>query len=216
MSTVTQKNFASRNRRRQSEFRKQQVIDATIDCIEQLGISQTTLARIAERCNLSQGNVVFHFKNKDTLLEQTLTHLNEEYLANWRDALARAGDHPRDRLLALIEASFAPKVFNRRTISVWFAFWGESRSKSAYMRICGANDQAFSRTVAELCTALHALSPGRLAPQTAATSIEGIIDAQAQNLLLGPPGFKRRNALASVIELLDCIYPASGHAREIL
>ena len=207
MSTVTRKNFASRNRRRQSEYRKQQLIDATIDCIDQLGISQTTLARIAERSGLSQGNVVFHFKNKDTLLEQALIHLNEEYLANWRDALSRAGDHPRDRLLALIEASFAPRVFNRRTISVWFAFWGESRSKSAYMRICGASDQAFSRTVHDLCVELHALCPGRLAPQTAATSIEGIIDAQSQNLLLGPPGFKRGAALASVIELLDCIYP---------
>ncbi|MDJ0778261.1 MAG: TetR family transcriptional regulator C-terminal domain-containing protein [Gammaproteobacteria bacterium] len=210
MSTVTQKNFASRNRRRQSEFRKQQVIDATIDCIDQLGISQTTLARIAERSGLSQGNVVFHFKNKDTLLEQTLMHLNEEHLANWRDVLAQAGNHPRDRLLALIEASFAPAVFNRRKISVWFAFWGESRSKAAYMRICGANDQAFSNTVSELCIALHGLSPGRLAPQTAATSIEGIIDAQWQNLLLGPPGFKRGDALAPVIELLDCIYPHAG------
>ncbi len=209
MSTVTRKNFASRNRKRQREFRRQQVIDATIDCIDQLGISQTTLARIAERCGLSQGNVVFHFKNKDTLLEQTLIHLNEEYLANWRDALAGAGDDPRERLLALIEACFGPAVFNRRTISVWFAFWGESRSKSAYMRICGASDQAFSRTVYELCEALHAQSPGLLAPQTAATSIEGIIDAQSQNLLLGPPGFKRQDARKPVIELVDCIYPGA-------
>ena len=209
MSTVTRKNFASRNRKRQSAFRKQQVIDATIDCIDQLGISQTTLARIAERCGLSQGNVVFHFKNKDTLLEQTLIHLNEVYLANWRDALVGAGDDPRERLLALIEACFGPAVFNRRTISVWFAFWGESRSKSAYMRICGASDQAFSRTVRELCEALHAQTPGLLVPQTAATSIEGIIDAQSQNLLLGPPGFKRQDARNPVIELVDCIYPGT-------
>ncbi len=216
MSTVTRKNFASRNRKRQREFRRQQVIDATIDCIDQLGISQTTLARIAERCGLSQGNVVFHFKNKDTLLEQTLIHLNEEYLANWRDALVGAGDDPRDRLLALIRACLAPSVFNRRKISVWFAFWGESRSKSAYMRICGASDQAFSRTVRELCEALHAQIPGRLAPATAATSIEGIIDAQWQNLLLGPPGFKRAAALAPVLELVDCIYPATDPDRPFL
>ena len=216
MSTVTHKNFASRNRRQQSEFRKQQVIDATIDCIDQLGISQTTLARIAERCDLSQGNVVFHFKNKDTLLEQTLVHLKDEYHANWQQALEQAGSDPYDRLLALVKACLAPLVFNRRKISVWFAFWGESRSKSAYMRICGASDQAFSSTVRELCETLHARNPGQLAPSTAAISIEGMIDAQWQNLLLGPPGFKRRLAFEPISELIDCIYPGAGSADRIL
>ena len=68
---VTSKNFASRNRRHQSEFRKRQLIEATLDCIDRLGISQTTLAQIAERAGVSQGNVIFHFQNKETLLEQT-------------------------------------------------------------------------------------------------------------------------------------------------
>ena len=85
---VTEKNFASRSRKRQSEFRRQQLIDATIDCIDRLGLSQTTLARIAERAGLSQGNVVFHFQSKDALLEQTLQFLNAEYKANWQQALA--------------------------------------------------------------------------------------------------------------------------------
>ena len=69
---VTEKNFAGRNRKSQSEFRKRQLIDATMDCIDKLGISQTTLARIAERAGLSQGNVVFHFQSKEALLDQTL------------------------------------------------------------------------------------------------------------------------------------------------
>ena len=210
MSTVTSKNFASRNRKQQREFRRQQLIEATLDCIEQLGISQTTLARIAERCNLSQGNVVFHFRNKDALLEQALIHLNEEYLENWRTALKQAAPDPRSRLRALIEACFEPAVFNRRKISVWFAFWGETRSKSAYKKLCGATDQAFSTTVREICEALHAEHPGRLSPETAAISIEGIIDAQWQNLLLGPPGFKRKRAVATVFELVECIYPESS------
>ena len=77
-ATVTEKNFASRNRKKQSEFRKQQLIDATIVCIDRRGLSQTTLAKIAERAGLSQGNVVFHFQSKEALLEQTLHYLNLE------------------------------------------------------------------------------------------------------------------------------------------
>jgi TetR/AcrR family transcriptional repressor of bet genes len=205
---VTEKNYASRNRKRQAEFRKQQLIEATIDCIDRLGLSQTTLARIAERAGISQGNVVYHFHSMDELLEQTLSELSREYIANWQQALTAVEDDPRARLRALVRASFAASVFNRKKISVWFAFWGETRSRPKYMRICGAHDAAFSARLLELCEALDADSTARLGPQIAALSIEGMIDGLWQNFLLGPPGFKRAEAVDAVFELIDAIYPA--------
>ena len=204
---VTEKNFAGRNRKSQSDFRKRQLIDATMDCIDKLGISQTTLARIAERAGLSQGNVVFHFQSKEALLDQTLRFLDDEYLSNWQAALAAAEPDPMSQLCALIKASFAPRICNRRKISVWYAFWGESRSRPKYMRVCGANDKAFSDKLFSLCEAL-AEQPGvRLSPATAALSIEGMINGLWQNFLLGPPGLKRKQAVQTVFELLDAIYP---------
>ena len=209
---VTEKNFAGRNRKSQSEFRKQQLIDATLECIDKLGISQTTLARIAEVAGLSQGNVVFHFQSKEALLDQTLRFLDDEYLSNWQAALAAAEPDPMSQLCALIRASFAPRICNRRKISVWYAFWGESRSRPKYMRVCGANDKALSDKILSLCEAL-AEQPGvRLSPVTAALSIQGMIDGLWQNFLLGPPGLKREQAVQTVFELLDAIYPDSrGH-----
>lgn len=204
---VTEKNYASRSRKRQAEFRKRQLIEATIDCIDRLGLSQTTLARIADRAGISQGNVVYHFHSMDELLEQTLSELSREYISNWQEALAKAGPDPRDRLRALVHASFAPRVCNRKKISVWFAFWGETRSRPKYMRICGAHDAAFSAKLLELCEALGAESTARLEPQTAVLSIEGMIDGGWQNLLIGPPGFKRAEAVDAVFDLIDAIYP---------
>jgi len=207
-TTVTEKNFASRNRKQQSEYRKLQLIDATINCIDKLGLSQTTLAKIAERAGLSQGNVVFHFHSKDALLEQTLHHLNDEYEANWQQALAAAGDNPYDQLRAMVEAAFAPKICNRKKISVWFAFWGESRSRPKYMKICGASDQAFSDKLLTLCEAIEKQPGARLSAGTAALGIEGMIDGQWQNFLLGASGFKRDRAIQAAFELIDCAYPA--------
>ena len=204
---VTVKNFASRNRKSQREFRQQQLIEATLDCIDKLGISQTTLARIAERAGLSQGNVVFHFQSKEALLDQTLRFLDEEYLSNWQTALAAAEPDPMSQLCAMVRASFAPKICNRRKISVWYAFWGESRSRPKYMRVCGANDKAFSDKLLSLCEALAGQHGGRLSSATAALSIEGMINGLWQNFLLGPPGLKREQAIQTVFELLDAIYP---------
>ncbi len=204
---VTEKNFASRSRKRQSEFRKHQLIDATLDCIDRLGISQTTLARIADRAGLSQGNLLFHFHSKDSLFEQTLQFLSEEYKSNWQDALVAAGEDPEPRLRALIRASFAASICNRKKISVWFAFWGESRSRPQYMRVCGANDRAFSESLLAICAALETRYDARLSAATAALSIEGMIDGLWQNFLIGPPGFKRDQAIRAVFELAESIYP---------
>lgn len=211
---VTEKNFASRNRKSQSEFRKRQLIDATMDCIDQLGISQTTLARIAERAGLSQGNIVFHFQSKEALLDQTLRFLDEEYASNWQSALVAAGADPMSRLCALIKASFAPKIFNRRKISVWFAFWGESRSRPKYMRVCGDNNKAFSDMILSQCKAIETQSGARLCAATAALSIEGMLDGLWQNFLIGPPGFKRDQAIQAVFELVNAIYPQFDGAND--
>jgi TetR/AcrR family transcriptional repressor of bet genes len=204
---VTAKNFASRNRKSQSEFRKHQLIDATMDCIDKLGISQTTLARIAERAGLSQGNIVFHFHSKEALLDQTLRYLSDEYRSNWQAAIAAAGKDPMAQLCALIKASFAAQICNRRKISLWFAFWGESRSRPKYKRVCGANDKAFSDQITLVCRAIEMQSGARLRALTAALSIEGMIDGLWQNFLIGPPGFKRDQAIQAVFELVGVIYP---------
>jgi len=178
-----------------------------MDCIDKLGLSQTTLARIAERAGISQGNVVFHFQTKEALLEQTLRHLSDEYHANWQSALDSAPPDPYARLRAMVESSFNAKICNLRKISVWFAFWGESRSRPSYMRVCGSHDKAFSDQLLLLCRELESGAAARLEADTAALSIEGMIDGLWQTFLIGPPGFKRRRAVQAVFELIDSIYP---------
>jgi TetR/AcrR family transcriptional repressor of bet genes len=207
LSSVTEKNIASRNRSVQSEFRKRQLIEATIDCIDKLGLSQTTLARIAERAGVSQGVVVFHFQTKEGLLEQALRHLSHEYMQCWKDACDKAAPDPVSQLCALIKAAFTPSICNRKKISVWYAFWGETRSRPRYMELCGANDLAYSSRLLSLCETIESNTRSTLSALTAALSIEGMIDGLWQNFLIRTPGFKRARALATVFELLEIIYP---------
>jgi len=204
---VTEKNLQSRSRTVQSKYRKQQLIVATLDCIDKVGLSQTTIARIAERAGVSQGIVVFHFQTKKNLLEQTLGHLSQEYVQCWQDACEQAGPDPISQLCAMIKAAFTPAICNRKKISVWYAFWGESRSRPRYMELCGRNDQAYSGKLLSLCSKIIINKRSPLSAQTAALSIEGMIDGLWQNFLIGAPGFKRAQAITTVFELLEIIYP---------
>jgi TetR/AcrR family transcriptional repressor of bet genes len=210
-TSVTEKNLHSRNRAVQSKYRKQQLIEATLECIDKLGLSQTTIARIAERAGVSQGIVVFHFQTKINLLEQTLRHLSQEYVQCWQEASELAGPEPISQLCAMIKASFTPAICNRKKISVWYAFWGESRSRPRYMELCGKNDQAYSGKLLSLCSEIIINSKSPLSAQTAALSIEGMIDGLWQNFLICAPGFKRAQAITTVFELLGIIYPEEDH-----
>ena len=141
------------------------------------------------------------------MLDHTLRHLSDEYRQHWLAALSSAEPQPQAQLQALVKSSFPPKICNRRKISVWFAFWGESRSRPKYMRVCGENDKAFSDQILLLCQSIEQQSSARLDAQTAALSIEGMIDGLWQNFLIGPPGFKRSDAIQAVFDLIDALYP---------
>jgi TetR/AcrR family transcriptional repressor of bet genes len=204
---VTEKNLPSRSRAIQSEFRKRQLINSTIDCIEKLGLSQTTMASIAKHAGVSQGIVVFHFQTKEALLEQTLRRLSDDYGKCWKNAYDNAEATPIARLCALIEAVFSPAVCTRKLISVWYAFWGDSRSRLLYKSLCGKQDIAFSGYLLEQCQILEATEFSALNAHTAALSIESVIAGLWQEILIGSQGYKRQEAISTAFNLLQLIYP---------
>lgn len=206
-ASITEKNLHSRSRAKQSEFRKQQLIEATIDCIDKFGLSQTTLAHIAKHAGVSQGNVVFHFQSKDLLLERALRHISEEYMISWKSALAEANDRPIEQLCALVAVSFRASICSRKKISVWFAFWGETRSRPIYMSLCGEHDRAFSEALRQACQELEQNTTATLSADSAAITIQAMIDGLWLNFLVGPPGFNRQQAIREIFQLIEIIYP---------
>ncbi|MCP4983090.1 MAG: transcriptional regulator BetI [Gammaproteobacteria bacterium] len=206
-ANVNLKNLSSRNRSVQSAFRKQQIIDATLDCIDEFGLSQTTLASIAKKAGVSQGALVFHFQSKEALLEKALQYLSHEYGECWQSAIAEAPNDPVNQLKAMVNATFTPAICSRKKISVWYAFWGESRSRPKYQRVCGEQDRQFSDTLLSICEKIEYSQQARLPALTAALSIEGMIDGLWQNFLIGNPGLKRRQAIQAIDELIEVIYP---------
>ena len=204
---TTQSAIGSRNRRVQSELRKQQIIEATIDSIDSSGLSQLSLDKIAAKAGITKGNLVFHYQNRDNLLEKTLQFLNQEYLNCWQGLLEDAGDDVVKQIEALIDARFTPRICSRKKISIWYAFWGETRSRPGYQKVCGESDLAYSHALLRCCTALQARYKGSLDAVTAAQAIEGMIDGLWQDMLISPQGMKRKDAAAAVHRLLNAIFP---------
>ncbi len=204
-----------RSRAGQSLLRKQQLIGSTIECIDQFGLSQTTIAKIAEHASVSQGVVIFHFQTKDQLLEQVLWFLSKEYTDNWKSAIAVAGEAPIDQLCLIVMSAFSPKVCNRKNVGVWYAFWGASQSRPTYQEVCGQTDNEFSSKLLSLCTQLCEGVKTSVSAEVAAMAIEGMLDGLWQSCLIEETKFSPKEANKTVFELMELMFPLEKHTIEV-
>lgn len=205
---------AHQSRAVQSLLRKQQLIGSTIECIDQFGLSQTTIAKIAQHAGVSQGVVIFHFQTKELLLEQVLRFLSKEYTQNWKSAIAVAAEAPIDQLCSIVMSAFSPAVCNRKNLGVWYAFWGASQSRPTYQEVCGQTDSEFSSTLLSLCTQLCQGVKTSVSAEVAAMGIEGLLDGLWQSCLIGESKFSPKEANKTVFDVMGLMFPSEKNIIE--
>ena len=147
---------AAAPRKQSRGARRLQLIEATIETLAEVGYARTTLTAVARHAGLSHGLVNFHFETKERLLTDTMLYLAEEYRTNWTIALEQAGTGAAAQLDGLLRADFHPAICTPARLSAWCSFWGEAQSRPLYQKSCGSNDEAYSRTLEQVCAALIA------------------------------------------------------------
>ena len=199
---------APANRREEAkERRRLELIDATMRSIAKRGFSETTLADVADLAGLSRGIVNFYFKSKDVLFAETLRFLAEEFRQAWRRALAKAGSDPAQRLRAMLMVNFEPRIFSRKKIAVWYAFWGEAKSRPAYLSVCEEKDREY-RQALDACVAAVTLD-GRYAvdPLAVSRSFDAVTDGFWLDRLTDPQCPQVEDFVAATDLMLATYFP---------
>lgn len=153
------------------DHRRRQLIEATIETLADVGFNACTLGEIARRAGTSPGLVAHYFGDKDGLLEATLRHLASRVGHAATRRLAATRD-PRARVQAVIDANLSPEEFDRRTSSVWLAFWGQVIHSARFRRVQNIYQR---RMISNLRSALRDLVPAQAAHDLAVT-IASVID----------------------------------------
>lgn len=188
--------------------RRTQLIEATIRSIAARGLSDTTTAQVAREAGLSQGIISLHFEGKDGLLLATLERVVDEYRAVWEAALEAAPDEPAARLEALSQVDFHPAICDRDKLAVWFAFWGESKARPTYRKLCAARDRGYDRMMVRLCRQL-VVEGGYdgVDPDHAARGLAALTEGLWLDMLVSPRNVTRRQAQRVSLAYLAHLFP---------
>ena len=189
--------------------RRLQLIKATIRCVARKGLSDTTTATVAQEAGLSQGIINLHFQSKDRLLLETLRYLADEYKRTWERQLAAAGPSPAEQLRVMIAVDFDRPVCERNKLAVWFAFWGEAKSRPTYRQLCANRDREYGDALLTLCADMARESGySQVDPANVANTLSALTDGLWLDLLLSPRDMTRDQAKAVCLAYLGSVFPA--------
>lgn len=188
--------------------RRQQLVDATMKCIARKGMASTTLGQVAAEAGLSQGIVNLHFESKENLLNETLASLAGEYREKFDKALQNAGPGAADKLLAIMQHDLRPSICNRNKLAVWFAFWGEVKSRPTYQQLCDEWDRHYDEVVANLCDEIIAEGNYQgISARTVSYALAAMINGLWLSCLISPQDWQREQAMDAVLSYLHSMFP---------
>ena len=190
------------------QARRNQLIMATIKCIARKGLSAVTMADITTEAGLSLGIVNLHFQSKERLLVETLRHISDEY----RSGLDKIFHDPKkttaEKITVHIQYDFSRKIVDRNKLAVWFAFWGETKSRPTYLSICADYIADIANNLTQLFAQLK--SEGNydnVDPELTCICYTALADGLWLDLLGTPKGLKPKQAYNVAMHYLATQFP---------
>lgn len=157
--------------RKRSEDRRGELIEATLLSVGEASSLDVTVGEIARRAGVSSALAHHYFGGKDDLFIAAMRHL---LTAFQRDVVARLSraQSPKQRLFAIIAASFSDEQFEPSTVAAWTIFYAKSQSSPRYARLLNIY---LKRLRSNLLHELRRL-PTAESPEHAAEAIGSMID----------------------------------------
>jgi AcrR family transcriptional regulator len=100
---------------------RQRLLEATIDCLVELGWAGTTTTVVSERAGVSRGAQLHHFPSKQELVVAAVEHLSERRREDMRIMASELPERGRTRkALQILSAHFTSSVFFA-ALELWVA-----------------------------------------------------------------------------------------------
>jgi AcrR family transcriptional regulator len=127
----------TRRARRSVEVRREEILSATVELLDRLGLAATRVADVAEALDVSPALVFYHFGTKDDLVVESFAYAVERDMH--RLEKAASGDDPVDRLRRVLRL-YGPT--GRATgWRIWIDAWAVAQREPQLRKVLKRLDQ---------------------------------------------------------------------------
>lgn len=188
-------------------IRKQQLIQATLAVINEVGMQEASFVLIARKAGVSTGIISHYFRDKSGLLEATMRHI--QYQLGFGIAMRLrllSGENPKARIQAIVEGNFDSTQISEAAMKTWLAFWASSMHQPNLNRLQRVNDRRlYSNLSYEFGRALS-----QPAARRAAKGLAALIDGLWLRSALSNEPFPVTEALSITNEYIDMQLARAG------
>lgn len=182
-------------------IRRGALVEATIHEIGAHGALDVTVAQIARRAGMSSALAHHYFGSKEAMFAAAMRHVLTLYGAEVRGALAMARG-PRDRIEAIIRASFTPAQFRPEMVAAWLNFYVQAQRSDEAQRLLHVYQR---RLRSNLHHAFRQIAPAHA--RTLTRGLAAMIDGLYLRQALGEGGIAPGTAIAVLLHYLDTSLP---------
>ena len=128
MPTVTSEPQRHRTQAERSAATRVRLLDATIDCLVELGWSGTSTTEVVRRAGVSRGAQVHHYPTKEDLVVAAVEHLCSRRMAEYRAAIERL---PASERTPAASIDLLWSVWSGPTLEAWLELIVACRTRPA-------------------------------------------------------------------------------------
>lgn len=190
--------------------KQRDLIEATLECIAELGIQGTSVRAVAAKAGVSNGLIRHHFDAKANLILAAYRRTIALITTNSMRELSATEGTPHARLRRFIVATLDTPASNARLLSLWATFVSQSRVDPQIAAIREESYLALRRATEPLIAAVFAAEGRRLSAQeveTTTITVHAMLDGLwiEAGLSQSPDSLERLIALGihSIEKLLD-------------
>lgn len=155
-------------------IRREQIIKAAFEIIAELGLVNTTIARIAKQAGLSTGIVSHYFGDKQGLIFCCMREMLRLLQQKTQQYKAATTADPKAQLKAIIDANFDISQTSSQAMRIWLDFWSASLHLPQLQRLQRINDQRLHSNLRHHFLQVLAAPEADIAARGLAALIDGL------------------------------------------
>jgi AcrR family transcriptional regulator len=131
-------------RRRSVELRREEILSATLEQVDRIGLAETRVSDVAAALGVSPALVFYHFGTKDVLVAAAFRHAVEQDVAQLDATVARGAD-PVDRLRRVLTL-YGP-TGRASGWRLWIDAWALAQREPEIRKVLRRMDQRWQATL---------------------------------------------------------------------